>query len=161
MATSPLVDEPRVSMAQTPVSSTPVKHQPPKLTSTDAPHVQKELKTAAEVDLASTVEKTEPVIFTTSTPSTVIPESTPTTPIASSELKSSKIIYSSGEVNARFLKKDSGSSVPAVNKPTSGIQKILDIASNLKYEDSALGDLREIKNEFLSLPRRELVKAKL
>jgi hypothetical protein len=56
------------------------------------------------------------------------------------------------------LKKESSASVaivPAPEKPQTGIQKIIEIASNLKYEENALGELREMKNEILSLPRKE------
>ncbi len=76
-------------------------------------------------------------------------------------IRGSKIIYSSGEVNARFQKKDSTISVPVTEKTPGRIQKILDIASGLKYDETALGDLREMKNEILSRPFKEPIKEKL
>jgi|WetSurMetagenome_2_1015567.scaffolds.fasta_scaffold92212_3 hypothetical protein len=78
----------------------------------------------------------------------------------SSTLHSNKIIYSSGEVNSRFLKKDSMTSIPSTEKPSTGIQKILDLASGLKNEESAFSDLREIKDEILSFPIKEQTKEK-
>jgi hypothetical protein len=77
-----------------------------------------------------------------------------TADVASSSVRSNKIVYSSGEVNSRFLKKDtaSGAILPPPEKPQTGIQKIMEIAANLKYEENALGELREMKNEILSLP---------
>ena len=82
---------------------------------------------------------------------------------ASSTTRSNKIVYSSGEVNSRFLKKEAESPVQVKEKaiettpekPQTPIQKIIDIAANLKYEENALGELREKKNEILSLPRRD------
>lgn len=90
----------------------------------------------------------------------------------STTLRSNKITYSSGEVNSRFLKKDSTSpssyvsSTPSIpphpspEKTETPIQKLLDIASVLKSEDASLGDLREIKNEYLSLPLKTQTKDK-
>lgn len=107
----------------------------------------------------------------TSTSGTVAPEIVSTTSqepvsindVASSSTRSNKIVYSSGEVNSRFLKKETEDPVPVKEKaseatpekPQTPIQKIIDIASNLKYEENALGELREKKNEILSLPRRD------
>lgn len=87
------------------------------------------------------------------------PESIAISDNNSSAPRSNKITYSSGEVNSRFLKKDSTVSIPPTEK-TTGIQKILDIASGFKYDESAFGDLREIKNEYLSIPIKEQTKEK-
>jgi hypothetical protein len=84
--------------------------------------------------------------------------------IASTTSRSNKIIYSSGEVNSRFLKKENTNPASVINKSPDSIpgkaakpiQKIIDIAANLKYEENALGELREMKNEILSLPRKEV-----
>ena len=83
--------------------------------------------------------------------------------VATSATRSNKIVYSSGEVNSRFLKKEVKTPVhvkekapeTTPEKTQTPIQKIIDIAANLKYEENALGELREKKNEILSLPRRD------
>jgi hypothetical protein len=79
--------------------------------------------------------------------------------IPSTTSHSNKITYSSGEVNSRFLKKDSTASVPAVEKTSAGFQKIRDIAADLK-DEAAFGELRQMKNEILSFPIKELTKDK-
>ena len=97
------------------------------------------------------------VISTTSQEPVAITDVAPSSPV------SNKIVYSSGEVNSRFLKKEVDAPVPVKEKatettpekPQRPIQKIIDIAANLKYEENALGELREKKNEILSLPRRD------
>ena len=88
--------------------------------------------------------------------------------VQSSNSRSNKIIYSTNEVNSRFLKKDSipmassSPSAPSTEKaePETPIQKILDIASGLRSEDASLRDLREIKNEYLSIPIKTQAKDK-
>ena len=85
--------------------------------------------------------------------------------VQSSNSRSNKIIYSTNEVNSRFLKKDSipmASSAPSTEKAEAEtpIQKILDIASGLRSEDASLSDLREIKNEYLSIPIKTQAKDK-
>ena len=97
------------------------------------------------------------VVSTTSQEPVAIADVAPSSPV------SNKIVYSSGEVNSRFLKKEVNAPVPVKEKttettpekPQTPIQKIIDIAANLKYEENALGELREKKNEILSLPRRD------
>jgi len=79
--------------------------------------------------------------------------------IPSTTSRSNKITYSSGEVNSRFLKKDSTISVAAVEKAPTGLQKIRDIAADLK-DEAAFGELRQMKNEILSFPIKELTKDK-
>jgi len=88
--------------------------------------------------------------------------------VQSSNSRSNKIIYSTNEVNSRFLKKDSipmassSPSAPSTEKAEAEtpIQKILDIASGLRSEDASLSDLREIKNEYLSIPIKTQAKDK-
>ena len=88
--------------------------------------------------------------------------------VQSSNSRSNKIIYSTNEVNSRFLKKDSAPmassspSAPSTEKveAETPIQRILDIASGLKNEDASLSDLREIKNEYLSIPIKTQAKDK-
>jgi len=66
-----------------------------------------------------------------------------------------KIYYSAAEVNARFLKKKDTSTPPSPEKNESGIQRILDIAYDLKFSESALGELRQYKNDILSIPGKK------
>ena len=110
-----------------------------------------------------TTEASAPQTATPEVISTTSQEPVAINDVASSSTRSNKIIYSSGEVNSRFLKKPTDAPVPVKEKttettpekPQTPIQKIIDIASNLKYEENALGELREKKNEILSLPRRD------
>jgi len=96
-------------------------------------------------------------------------------PIAANDMQSSsprsnKIVYSSNEVNSRFLKKESAPQeaipqestppAPFAEKAETPIQRILDIASGLRNEDASLSDLREIKNEYLSIPIKGQTKDK-
>lgn len=122
---------------------------------------QEEMITTAEITIETPIEKSVPHQMTEEINSTLAPEPVVTNEITSAKSYNSKIIYSSGEVNSRFLKKDTSTAVPATEKSPSGIQKLLDIASSLKYDETALGDLREMKNEILSFPHKEPTKEKL
>ena len=66
-----------------------------------------------------------------------------------------KIYYSAAEVNARFLKKKDTVASPPPEKNETGIQKILDIAYDLKFSESTLGELRQYKNDILSIPGKK------
>lgn len=61
------------------------------------------------------------------------------------------ITYTAEEVNAKYLKKESTAEATPEKKNTSGLQKVIDLALDLKNEGSVLGDIRDIKNEFLSI----------
>jgi hypothetical protein len=68
-----------------------------------------------------------------------------------SETNRTNITYSSEQVNAKFLKQVPAPDATPEKKNTSGLQKVIDRALDLRYEESVLADLREKKNEWLSL----------
>jgi hypothetical protein len=70
---------------------------------------------------------------------------------ASSDSKRTSITYSAEEVNAKYLKKESTTEATPEKKNASGLQKVIDLALDLKNEGSVLGEIREKKNEWLSL----------
>lgn len=130
----------------------------------------KEISTVRE-NIASPATVLNEAPIDPSTPMVPVEQTAPavetetSTEIASSSLRSNKIVYSSSEVNSRFLKKENANSPGIIHKApetiqekaSTPIQKIIDIAANLKYEENALGELREMKNEILSLPRKEAI----
>ena len=67
-----------------------------------------------------------------------------------SDSKRTNITYTAEEVNAKYLKKESTTQATPEKKNTSGLQKVIDLALDLKNEGSVLGDIREKKNEWLS-----------
>ncbi len=67
-----------------------------------------------------------------------------------SDSKRTSITYTAEEVNEKFLKKESTPQATPEKKNTSGLQKVIDLALDFKYEGSVLGDIREKKNELLS-----------
>ena len=158
-----------ISVPQSPRApiASPVKETDPVLVSPSqktiskqktTPLIQEEANATATVSNETLSEVPIAQTQTTAISSEPTPRPVTTADASSSSLRSNKIVYSSGEVNSRFLKKESSASVaivPAPEKPQTGIKKIIEIASNLKYEENALGELREMKNEILSLPRKE------
>ncbi len=64
--------------------------------------------------------------------------------------KRTNIMYTAEEVNAKYLKKESTAQATLEKKNTSGLQKVIDLALDLKNEGSVFGDIREKKNEWLS-----------
>ncbi len=68
-----------------------------------------------------------------------------------SDSKRTNITYTAEEVNAKYLKKESTGQATPEKKNTSGLQKVIDLALDLKNEGSVLGDIREKKNEWLSI----------
>jgi hypothetical protein len=83
-----------------------------------------------------------------STEEIVIP--TPAEPIASITLT-----YTADEVNARFLKKELKADATSEENKSSGIQKLIGLAYDVKNDNNAFGDLRQKKNEILALNFRE------
>ncbi len=67
------------------------------------------------------------------------------------ETPSRTIVYTAEEVNAKFLRKKSPSEATSVGKKTSGIQKLMGLAYDLKNNENGLGDLRQKKDEILAL----------
>lgn len=106
--------------------------------------------TSNESQLAATTEPTEanmePITLAQDNITTEIS-------IADAALDSRRtsITYSAEEVNAKYLKKESTTQATPEKKNTSGLQKVIDLAIDLKNEGSVLGDIREKKNEWLSI----------
>jgi hypothetical protein len=67
------------------------------------------------------------------------------------ESSSKKIVYTADEVNAKYLRKKLPTEATPEAKKTSGIQKLMGLAYNLKNTDNGLGDLRQKKDEILAL----------
>lgn len=70
-------------------------------------------------------------------------------------LASTTLTYSAEEVNARFLKKELPVQATPEEKKSSGIQKLMGLAYDLKHTESGIGDLRQKKNEILALNFKE------
>ncbi len=74
------------------------------------------------------------------------------TDIHSAEISPSKtIIYTAGEVNAKFLRKKLPGEATTEEKKSSGIQKLMGYAYTLKNNNNGMGDLRQKKDEILAL----------
>lgn len=61
------------------------------------------------------------------------------------------IVYTAAEVNEKFMRKKSPSEATSIVKKTSGIQKLMGLAYDLKNNSNGLGDLRQKKDEILAL----------
>ncbi|MGB4847671.1 MAG: hypothetical protein WBP41_07105 [Saprospiraceae bacterium] len=59
--------------------------------------------------------------------------------------------YTSQEVNTRFMKKVIPAEATHEKKSASGVKKVIDVAFGFKNNDSLLGDLRQLKNEYLTI----------
>lgn len=83
-------------------------------------------------------------------------------PVAQAQSERANLSYTVNEVNARFLKKECPADATSEKKNASGIQKVVAVALNIRYEESLVGELREKKNEWLSIntspKKRELNK---
>lgn len=67
------------------------------------------------------------------------------------ESASQKIVYTAGEVNAKFLKKKLPPEATANSKDASGIQKLIGLAYAAKNSEAGLGELRQKKDDLLAL----------
>lgn len=105
--------------------------------------------TPDESQMAATPEADKTSIELTSLSQVEITNEISTTKVAS-DSKRTNITYSAEEVNAKYLKKESTTQATPEKKNTSGLQKVIDLALDLKNEGSVLGDIREKKNEWLS-----------
>lgn len=74
---------------------------------------------------------------------------------SSEAMVSTTLVYTADEVNARFLKKDLSKEATSEENKSSGIQKLIGLAYDLKHTDSGIGDLRQKKNEILALNFKE------
>ena len=113
----------------------------------------KQVKAATSIQsepMLATVEEKEILPVTeTILPETIVAES------PSEAIASTTIVYTADEVNARFMKKDLPAEATPEEKKTSGIQKLMGLAYDLKNNDTAFGDLRQKKNEILALNFKE------
>ena len=105
--------------------------------------------TPDESQMAATPEADKTSIELTSLSQVEITNEISTTKVAS-DSKRTNITYTAEEVNAKYLKKESTAQATPEKKNTSGLQKVIDLALDLKNEGSVLGDIREKKNEWLS-----------
>lgn len=105
-----------------------------------------EMVPVEKTEETSTEIITEPIIIK---PEEQPIASTETLPVETSASKT--IVYSAEEVNAKFLKKKSTTEATADNKKTSGIQKLIGLAYDLKNTDNGIGTLRQKKDEILTL----------
>lgn len=114
-------------------------------------HVETVTYEKSEPLLAIVEEKEQENIPATETilPETIVVVSTP------EAIASTTIVYTADEVNAKFMKKDSPVEATPEEKKTSGIQKLMGLAYDLKNNDTAFGDLRQKKNEILALNFKE------
>lgn len=62
-----------------------------------------------------------------------------------------RLVYTAAEVESRFMKKTTSPQATSELKNPSGLRKVIDIAANIKHDDGTYGDLRQKKNEILSL----------
>jgi len=102
--------------------------------SKDASPDELENKTITQTQV-STVEESIDVVSSESTPDT----------------RGTSISYSADMVNERFIKKDVVAEATPEKKNASGLQKVIEKALDLKNEESILGDLREKKNDWLTI----------
>ena len=120
---------------------------------------QNNIQPDIEINEKITTSQTEeeiPLVATISNPDSSTMEATPVEEkVVVTPPTGKKIYYSAAEVNARFLKKKDTATAPSTEKTESGIQKILDIAYDIKYSESALGDLRQYKDDILSFPAKK------
>jgi hypothetical protein len=61
-----------------------------------------------------------------------------------------KITYTADDVNARFKRKPKPTAIDTANKAPSALQRVLDVAYEFKYENTMLGDLRQMKDELFT-----------
>ena len=67
------------------------------------------------------------------------------------EQKGTSITYTAEQVNTRFIKKELPTQATPAKKNASGLQKVIDKAVELTTDGTVYGELREKKNEWLSL----------
>jgi len=70
---------------------------------------------------------------------------------ASPDSRSTTISYSADMVNERFIKKECVAEATPEKKNASGLQRVIEKAIDLKNDESLIGDLREKKNEWLTI----------
>lgn len=129
VASEKTVDQPKE------IKNTPVKKSAPK--KQDLTRVAESIESSNESIVAS---------VTTELQSESVAEINSTT-----SQSSRTIVYTADEVNSKYLKKKSSTEATPETKKSSGIQKLMGLAYELKNTDNGLGDLRQKKNEILAL----------
>ncbi|MFZ2905074.1 MAG: hypothetical protein WAZ98_02610 [Cyclobacteriaceae bacterium] len=81
---------------------------------------------------------------------TEMPETIPTETTAEI-ITSQTIVYTAEEVNAKFLRKKLPVEATSEEKKSSGIQKLMGLAYDLKNNENGYGNLRQMKDEILAL----------
>lgn len=64
---------------------------------------------------------------------------------------STTIVYTADDMNSKFLKKKLPPQATSASREASGIQKLIGLAYSAKNSDTGLGDLRQKKDEILTL----------
>lgn len=130
-----------VQAAEQNVPEKKIKPNETKVATVDAPVLVAEIVTPNENDEWVETEVPAETVATETKPEEV--------------LVSTTLVYSAEEVNARFLKKELPVQATPEEKKSSGIQKLMGLAYDLKHTESGIGDLRQKKNEILALNFKE------
>lgn len=138
---STVLQQSPVQATEQTVSKKKIKPKETKVTPEDAPVLVAELVVTNEI--SEWIE--------TEVPADVVPAETKPEEV----LASTTLVYPVEEVNARFLKKESPVQATPEEKKSSGIQKLMGLAYDLKHTESGIGDLRQKKNEILALNFKE------
>lgn len=112
-------------------------------------NVYKAESNSTETSMAQNTSVEDNEVINTETIST--PVETTTAVAAVSQTQKVKIIFSSDEVDNKYLDKKALAEATSDEKKSSTLKKLLDKAYDLKYNQDPFGDLRQKKNEILAL----------
>lgn len=152
-ASDPVVTSKESSPESTVPQQTPV--QATKQTVSEKKIKPKEIKKITEDAPVLVAEVIVPHEHIETVETEVLNEGVPAETKPEEVLASTTLVYSVEEVNARFLKKESPTQATPEEKKSSGIQKLMGLAYDLKHTESGIGDLRQKKNEILALNFKE------
>ena len=125
----------------------PEKQKKPAAPEKNAEHAPEEKCNALPL-----VADEEPVVISDESNVDVTPESASDPMTASSSTPESvTIVFTTEEVNQKYLTKKSDADATTEAKETSGLKRLLDKASDLKNNQDLLGELRQKKNEILAM----------
>lgn len=113
---------------------------------------EKDAQPVAANELVSGTQASQPEIQETESIPVAMTEPEPIQSVATAEVAPNRasIAYTAEEVAEKFLKKEKPTDATPDRKNTSGLQKVVAVALDFKYEESVVGELRDIKNEWLS-----------
>jgi hypothetical protein len=137
-----IISSPPASIEKTGVVK-PIRQQPADLKYTQTLSNQSHV----EEPLQETVANTTPVAINTPIPSSTVEFAINS---ISENQPGKKISYTAADVNAKFKRKPKTTPVDTATKTPSAIQRVLDVAYDLKYENTLLGDLRQMKDELFT-----------